>query len=136
METELTLNVMQIAHWLMSDTLFGAWDKVIQDNHTAWCLAKIFRLVGPIDKPENLDYKDDFELAAGLEGSGYTHPKTGELTPYITVGTVREELQKLPKEVCSEECISFIEHLLIIDPAKRPTAEEALRHPFVSSTNL
>jgi serine/threonine protein kinase len=120
----------------MSDTLFGAWDKIIQDNHTAWCLAKIFRLVGPIDIPENPEYKDDFEMAAALEGSGYMHSKTGEPTPYITVGSVREELQKLSREICSDACIDFIEHLLIIDPAKRPTAEEALRHPFVSSITL
>ncbi|KAK2759911.1 hypothetical protein FQN54_002646 [Arachnomyces sp. PD_36] len=120
-----------IAHWLMSDTLFGAKDKVIQDNHTAWCLAKINRLVGPLEIPEDPDYKENFQMGAALEGSGYIHPKTGDPTPYITVGSVREELQNLPREVCSETCIDFIEHLLIVDPAKRPTAEEALRHPFL-----
>ncbi|KAF3479556.1 uncharacterized protein GIQ15_06532 [Arthroderma uncinatum] len=29
-----------LTHWLMSDTLFGSWDKIIEGNHTAWCLAK------------------------------------------------------------------------------------------------
>ncbi|KAK2836889.1 hypothetical protein FQN49_006622 [Arthroderma sp. PD_2] len=125
-----------ITHCLMSDTLFGPWDKVIEGNHTAWCLAKIHRLVGPINIPENPEYKEDFEMAVALEGSGYVHPKSGDTIPFITVGSVREELQKLPRELCSEECIDFIEHLLIIDPAKRPTAEDALRHPFVSSINL
>ncbi|EEQ29073.1 conserved hypothetical protein [Microsporum canis CBS 113480] len=125
-----------ITHWLMSGTLFGPHDKIIEGNHTAWCLAKIHRLVGPIDMPENPEYKEDFEMGAALEKSGYVHPKTGETIPFITVGSLREELQKLPREICSEECIDFIEHLLVIDPAGRPTAEEAMKHPFVSSISL
>lgn len=118
----------------MSDTLFGPRYKIIQDNQTAWCLARIFRLVGRIDPPENPDFKDDFDLAQALEGGGYLDPKTGEPKPYIIVGTLREELLKLPRELYSEACNDFLEHVLVIDPEKRPTAEMALRHPFVGST--
>jgi hypothetical protein len=89
-----------------------------------------------IDISENSEYKDDFEMATAPEGSGYMHSKTSEPTLYITVGAVRGELQKLLREICSEACIDFIQYLLIIDLAKRPTAEEALRHPFVSSIAL
>jgi hypothetical protein len=105
----------------MSRGLFGPWDKVIQDHNAAWCLAKLFRIIGPIDIPENPECKDEFELAAALEVGGYMHPKTGEPTPYMSVGSLREELQKLPRDICSETCIDFIEHLLVIDPTKRPT---------------
>ncbi|PTU21165.1 hypothetical protein P175DRAFT_0516733 [Aspergillus ochraceoroseus IBT 24754] len=123
-----------LSHWLMSRGLFGPCDKIIQDHNTAWCLAKIFRLIGPIDLPENPEYQDEFELAAALEASGYMDPNTGEPKPYINVGSLREELQKLPRDICSESCIDFIEHLLVIDPAKRPTAKVALQHPFLQST--
>ncbi|QKX62665.1 uncharacterized protein TRUGW13939_09826 [Talaromyces rugulosus] len=104
------------------------------DLDNAWCLAKIFRLVGPIDTPGNPEYKDDFELAAGLETSGYLDPSTGEPKPYVSVGPLPEELQTLPRDICSDSCVDFIEHLLVIDPAKRPTAKVALQHPFLQST--
>jgi serine/threonine protein kinase len=124
---------IQITHWLLSATLFGPRDKIIEDNRTAWCLAKIFRLVGSIELPENPEFKDDFDLARALERGGYLHPETGEPKPYISVGNLREELSKLPQEIYLETCIDFLEHLLVIDPAKRPTAEMTLRHPFVHS---
>lgn len=84
--------------------------------------------------PESLDYKNDFELTAVLEKDGFEHSETGSEVPFISVDTLREELWKLPRELCSPECIDFIEHFLVIDPAKRPTAEEALQHPFVKTT--
>lgn len=99
-------------------------------------VAKIFRLVGPIDPPENPEHRDEFELAAGLESGAYSDPETGDSKPFIAVGTLREELMSLPREACSEACIDFIEHLMVIDPAKRPTAEMALKHPFVSSVDV
>ncbi|EFR00864.1 CMGC protein kinase [Nannizzia gypsea CBS 118893] len=125
-----------ITHWLMSGTLFGSRDKSIEGNKAAWCLAKITRLLGPIDIPDNPAYKEDFEMGEALEQTGYTHPETGEDAPFITVGSLLDELQKLPREICSEECIDFIEHILVIDPAARPTAEEALKHPYVNSMSL
>ena len=117
----------------MSRTLFGPRDKIIQDHRTAWCIAKIIRLIGPIEVPEDPNYKDEFELAHDLEESEYQHPRTGQLTPYITLKSLRQELERLPRGVCSQECIDFLEHLLVIDPTRRPTAEEALQHPFIKS---
>jgi serine/threonine protein kinase len=131
----LTISI-QITHWLLSGGLFGPTDKIIKGHQTAWCLAKISRLIGPVETPENLGYKEEFELAAGLVTGEYIHPTTGKQMPYITVGSLRHELRKLPREICSKTCIDFIEHLLVIDPFKRPTAEKALRHPFVSSVTL
>ncbi|PGH13379.1 CMGC protein kinase [Helicocarpus griseus UAMH5409] len=125
-----------ITHWLMSSTIFGPRDKLIQDHQTAWCLAKIFRLLGPIEPPDNPEFKNEFDLAHALEGGGFLDPNTGDPKPYISVGTLREELSKLPRELCSESCIDFLECLLVIDPAKRPTAEMALKHPFISSVTI
>lgn len=127
---------MQITHWLLSGGLFGPTDKIIQGHQTAWCLAKISRLIGPVPIPMNPEYKEEFKLAAALEAGQYRHPKTGKPTAFITNGSLRQELEKLPREICSESCMDFIEHLLVIDPFERPTAEKALRHPFVSSVTL
>lgn len=92
--------------------------------------------MGPVGLPEDPEYKDEFGLAEGLEVSGYVDPRSGEDKAYINVGTLREELLKLPREICSEACIDFLEHLLVIDPAQRPTAKMALKHPFVTSGSL
>ena len=53
--------------------------------------------------------------------------------PDISVGTICEEVLKLPWEICSETCINHLERQLVIDPAKRPNTEMALKHPFVRS---
>jgi serine/threonine protein kinase len=42
--------------------------------------------------------------------------------------TVREEL--IQRHI-SLDCIAFIEHLLVVDPKQRPSATEALAHPFL-----
>ena len=121
-----------MVHWLRSDTLFGQWDKIIKDHTAAWCIAKIIRLTGPVDlPPPSAKYFSEFKLAQHLETSNYEHLETGKSTPFITVKTLRQELELLPRELCSSQCIDFIEHLLVVDRGKRPTAEEALKHPFI-----
>ena len=123
-----------MVHWLRSDTLFGQWDKIIKDHTAAWCIAKIIRLIGPVDlPPQSAKYFSEFKLAQQLESSTYNHPDTGKPTPFITVKTLRQELEFLPRSLCSNQCIDFLEHLLVVDQSKRPTAEEALKHPFVQS---
>lgn len=49
---------------------------------------------------------------------------------FITVGTVRQELEKI--EGVPQDLIEFIEYLLVIDHTKRPTAREALGHPYLA----
>lgn len=58
-------------------------------------------------------------------------PPIGKL---FKVQTLREELERIENPPVSPSIIDFIESLLIIDPSKRPTAEEALRHPFLATT--
>jgi len=115
----------------MSRTLFGPRDKIIEQQTTAWCLAKMIRLIGPVGVPDDAQYKDEFALAQDLAESNYEDPETGQLKPYIGLGSLRHELEQLPRDVCSHACIDFLEYLLVIDPTKRPTAEEALQHPFI-----
>lgn len=83
--------------------------------------------------PNDPRYEDEFALAQELAVSHYEDPQTGESKPFIALGSLRHELQQLPRDVCSHACIDFLEYLLVIDPAKRPTAEEALQHPFITT---
>lgn len=120
----------------MSKPLFGRQGKIIEGHMNAWCMFKIIRLVGSFEEPTVIDMIPEWRLAHSLEKSEYEHPKTGLMEKYIKVKSLREELEQLPRELCSEECIDFIESLLILDHTKRPKASEALRHPFVEMISV
>ncbi|OBT78882.1 hypothetical protein VF21_02796 [Pseudogymnoascus sp. 05NY08] len=113
---------------------FGPGGKIIKDHTDARCMAKIMRLRGRFDMTEEMDRYEEWRLATGLEAMDFKHPKTGEMRPYIVGGTLEEELERLPRELCSRECIEFILYLLELDDKKRPIALEALQHPFIKST--
>jgi serine/threonine protein kinase len=49
----------------------------------------------------------------------------------IKVQSLRCELEKITDPSVSAALIDFIESLLIVDLAKRPTAEQALQHPYL-----
>ena len=117
---------------MASPAIFGAKDKIVEGLTEAWCIAKIQRLVGPLDPPvNNAEYEEEFLVAEEL-GSTFEHPDTKVETQFITVGTLRQEL-KLPGPKVSSELLDFIESLLVIDHTKRPTALEALRHSYLQS---
>ncbi|KFZ03182.1 hypothetical protein V502_11164 [Pseudogymnoascus sp. VKM F-4520 (FW-2644)] len=119
-----------LTYWLAEGVVFGTGDKIIDDNTEAWCIAKIIRLVGPMPSPVNEAFRDEFSLARALEKEEYEDPETGEMKRFITVGTVRQELEKI--EGVPRDLIEFIEYLLVIDHTKRPTAREVLRHPYLA----
>lgn len=80
---------------------------------------------------EEAKYFSEFQLASQLEKSDYEDPKTGQRRPFIGLKKLRQELEDLPRGLCSTQCINFIEHLLVVDHSRRPTAEHALKHPFL-----
>ena len=49
---------------------------------------------------------------------------------FITVGTVRQELERIDGVL--QDLIEFIEYLLVINHTKRPTATDALGHPYLA----
>lgn len=49
---------------------------------------------------------------------------------YQSRENLSEELKKIEGPI-EEGCIRFIESFLILDPAKRPGAEEALKYPWL-----
>lgn len=119
-----------LAHRLFPQTIFGARDKIIEGFTEAWCIAKIIRLLGPVGQPFDSEaYREEFELAEQL--AVMENPHDG--TELIKIGTLREELQRLSDPPVSPQLLDFIEFLLVIDPRKRPTALEALQHPYLQS---
>lgn len=124
---------LQLVHWLMSKTLFGPRGKVIEGHVDAWCMAKIMRLVGRFEEPKSSERAEEWLLACGLEATEYKDPKSGEMKPFIELKSLQEELEALPRELCTRECIDFILYLLTLDHQKRPTASQALKHPYIRS---
>ena len=99
----------------------------------AYCIAKVRRLVGPVSPPTKTEYEDEFVVAEYFETNTYEHPDTKLDTPFIKVGTLRQELDKLNDPKVSPELLDFIDYLLVIDHTKRPTALDALQHPYIQS---
>lgn len=54
---------LQMVHWLTKRAVFGVSDKIIKEMAEAWCIAKIKRLVGPLDPPIKPEYEEEFALA-------------------------------------------------------------------------
>lgn len=123
---------VKLAHWLSHSAIFGPYDKIVQDLTEAWCIAKIRRLVGPMESPVNSNYGEEFALAEYLETSSFRHPDDSLERQFITVGTLRQELEKISAPKVSPELLDFIEFLLVVDHTKRPTAVEALQHPYLN----
>ncbi len=73
-------------------------------------------------------------MAGYFEAETFTRPETGVVERFIKVGTLREELEKLPGPPIDCATIDFIEHLLVIDRSKRPTARDALGHYWLADT--
>lgn len=123
--------IWKLARRLSTRPLFGPSDKIIEGHTEAWCIAKIIRLVGPLGDPIDCQtYKEEFELAEQL--AVMENPHNG--MKLINGGNWREELQRLPGPPVSPELLDFIESLLIVDHSKRPTASEALLHPYLQSS--
>ncbi|KAI9678773.1 MAG: hypothetical protein M1817_005830 [Caeruleum heppii] len=125
-----------LAHWLASKVIFGPDGKFMEGMIDAWCLAKMIRLVGPLEGPVESAYDEEFAIAAYLEKGTVVHPTTNIEQPFVTLGTIREELEKVPGKKIDRGCIDFIESLLVVDHTKRPTAREALKHPWLQDTSL
>lgn len=111
--------------------IFGDADKIVNGFTEAWCIAKIRRLIGPLGSLTNPEFEEDFAVAEYLESCTFIHPDTNLKVRFLNVGTLRQELDHLPGPKVSPDLVDFIEYLLVIDHTKRPTASEALQHPYL-----
>lgn len=124
-----------LAHWLAGRTIFGPADKIVEGLIDHWCVAKLMRLVGPIGTPDpsKTGIVDEFALAEYFEKGTFVNPQTGREESFIKVGSIRQELEKVEGPI-EQGCIDFIESLLVVDPM-RPSAREALQHPWLKSSS-
>lgn len=116
---------------MASNVLFGPDFKIIEGMTEAWCPAKLIRLIGPLEKPVVPEYEEEFDIAVGLERGTFIHPETSLDEQIIKLGTIRQELKNVPGSKIETGCIDFIESLLVLDHTKRPSAKEALQHPWL-----
>nr|KMM64141.1 hypothetical protein CPAG_00493 [Coccidioides posadasii RMSCC 3488] len=84
-----------------------------------WAVAKLFRLFNSLPSPVDRYRESEWELAEKL-----VDPQYG----YMKVGTIDKEIRKLE---LPEIMVDFIMSLLVVDDEKRPTAQEALKYPFI-----
>ena len=113
-----------MAHFIAAKALFGYVDvrfrieNVPMETGQAACsIAKIIRLIGPLSRGEDVQYKEEFDLA--------------ELVAQLDALPTRSLEEELKKFDVDQECIEFIRWLLTIGPEKRPTAHQALNHPWL-----
>lgn len=79
-----------------------------------------------MDPPVRAEYMEEFAVADYLAKETSVHPETGVTESFIKVGTLRQDLEKIPGMKIDRDCLDFIESLLILDHTKRPTARDAL----------
>ena len=126
----------QLAHWLGHDPIFGIGDKIVKGLTESWCIAKIDRLLGPLGPPvQNPEYESEFRTASILSTGTYGDRDYGPV-PLMNVSPLRSELEALPGPKVDPGLLDFIDSLLIVDHTKRPTAAEALKHPYLHSTEV
>jgi serine/threonine protein kinase len=118
---------------MASKAIFGPSGKTIEGETEAFCIAKMMRLMGLLGEPEpaNQDIVDEFHIARFLEQSTFVRPETGKEEQYVKIGSIREELEGI--EGIEKGCVDFILSLLVADHIKRPSAKEALQHPWLQT---
>lgn len=75
--------IIKLAYWLSHTTIFGPHDKIVQNPTEAWCIAKIRRLVGPIEPHVDSKFEEEFELAEYLKTSTFKHQNDSSERQFI-----------------------------------------------------
>ncbi|KAM5431934.1 hypothetical protein McanMca71_005900 [Microsporum canis] len=115
-----------LTHFCTNRVVFGNWDQdcrvqefPLEVNKSAWAIGKIIKLIGLLERDEDPKYRLEFDLAELFVKQGL-----------IKVGSLEEELAKVN---APKGCVDFIYHLLTIDDKRRPTAAQALQHPWLQN---
>ncbi|KAH6720268.1 kinase-like domain-containing protein [Leptodontidium sp. MPI-SDFR-AT-0119] len=135
-----------LAHLMAGKEVLGHSPMIGGCDKNEWCIAKIVLLRGDIgDLPDSSNpYYSEIVSGVALANNHLTSPgdSTQEGDEYTFQGertnrkvnmktrTLREELESVEQPI-EPACIDFIEYLLTVDPDQRPSAEEALAHPWL-----
>lgn len=107
--------------------MFGPCLLAKEEQKNAWCIATIMRLVGSFGPPVDTAYSEEFALAEKLT----TMLSPNGFMMVISWPPWREALEAIPDPPVPTDLLDFIQMLLVIDPDRRPTASEALMHPYL-----
>lgn len=83
----------------------------------ACSISKIIQLVGLFPWDKDSKYTEEYDLAKLLVRKGF-------------IGNRSLEAELSSMEI-PKDCVEFILYLLALDPRERPTAEQALKHPWL-----
>ncbi|KAH7360307.1 kinase-like domain-containing protein [Rhexocercosporidium sp. MPI-PUGE-AT-0058] len=137
-----------LSHWLAGKEFFGFAGKGRLLDADEWCIAKIVPLRGGIgdvpDEGTSESYYKDTTSGLAMANNQVNWrggPKStngnftfgpGSTNGVITLNTatLREELLKFEPSI-DPSCIEFLEYLLNVNPNKRPSAADALMHPWI-----
>jgi serine/threonine protein kinase len=118
------INSFQLAHFIAAKALFGCRDVNVrvssvpmETSQAACSIAKIIRLIGPITRSEDPQFTAEFDLAEMI----------AQMEAFPT-RSLEEELKTFGPE---QDLIESIRWLLALDPEIRPTAKQALEHPWL-----
>lgn len=89
----------------------------IETSQAACSIAKIIRLIGPITRSEDPQFSNEFDLAEVVAQMDA-----------LPTRSLEEELKNFGVE---QNCLEVIRWLLTLDPKMRPTAKQALEHPWL-----
>lgn len=117
-----------MAHFIARRALFGIMDQNIridsvplETSQAAWSIGKIIQLLGPLTRKEDAKFSEEFDLAEALVDMGV-----------IKVNSLEDELAKFKTP---EGSVEFIRYLLTLAPEERPTARQALEHPWLQGSD-
>ncbi len=122
-----------MVQWLSPKSIFGPHNRIVEGHRESWAIGRMCRLVGPIGPTAKSEYEKLIGIGKHFSTGTFIHPETKIEQPFMTLGTVREEMLAIPEPKVADDLISFIEYLLVVDHLKRPTAAEALNHPYLRS---
>ncbi|KAE9976138.1 hypothetical protein EG328_002832 [Venturia inaequalis] len=117
---------VSLAHWMAAKAIFGKSGRTVKTNlpqevnEAGWSIAKLHRLRdsplrGPIQEPWAMDWA----VAVHFIESDLAGLSTSLRETLVQTGV-------------SSELIDFIEYLLVVEPTERPSADDALAHPFLA----
>lgn len=116
---------MQLAHFMAKNALFGHSGlnvqierKSVETTQAAWSVGKLIQMFGPFSKWDcKSEYEEEYKLANLLIDRGY-----------LKMDSLEVELRNAG---VPDDCMRFIQYLLTWNPDERPTAEQALKHPWL-----
>lgn len=87
-----------------------------------------------IEPPVDSNHEEEIALAEYLETDSFRREDDSPERQFIIIGNLRKQLEKISAPKVDQELLDFMGFLLVLNHMKRPTALEALQHPYLCYT--